>query len=164
MMPAFASIEAAEEAEYAARRGPCGICGDHSSNREPFAVVEVGGVERWLCETCGAREGDCVWCGTESHHGAPCPTRAALHVHTAHGAAPVDIPGLVTLAVALERVVPGLGAVCEICGTRPEGDEFAIVDVAGQETWCCDSCSYNYGDCGLCDVSHHGRPCPEDLR
>lgn len=83
-----------------------------------------------------------------------------------HGDAPLMMTPeqFARMAIAMEAH-PAQGCQrCEICGLRPDGDEFALVDVAGHETWACDQCAWEHGDCGLCDVPHYGRPCPEDLR
>ncbi len=66
------------------------------------------------------------------------------------------------MAAAMEAHPATGGARCEVCGRRPDDDSFAIVDVGGVSTWACDDCAWQCGDCGLCDVSHNGRPCPVD--
>ncbi len=66
------------------------------------------------------------------------------------------------MATAMEAHPATGGARCEVCGRRPDNDEFAIVEIQGIETWVCDSCRYEFGDCPMCDTSHNGRPCPVD--
>lgn len=81
-----------------------------------------------------------------------------------HGDAPLMMTPeqFARMAIAMEAHPATGGQRCEICARRPDNDEFALVDVDGHETCLCESCAYEFGDRPMCDVAHHGRPCPVD--